>query len=125
MSQERALQLWLLSGELVKEWLESCAELGISFLQLADQTGGRHSKRPAQLRLIEGVDKGTCERIGHSGGEPVNATPFAGVLSQAQAGEGERMIANPTDPIFGSPGLVALDTHPGMQDMVPTEPDER
>jgi pyridoxal phosphate enzyme (YggS family) len=57
----------------LQKWLESCAERGIPFLQLADQTRGRHSKSAAQLQFIKRADKRTCERIGHSSGEAIDA----------------------------------------------------
>ncbi len=97
------------STEFLKEWLESSAERSIPFLQFTDQTSGRHRESPTQLRLTERADKGICERIGHGGGEAIDAAPVDGILSQAEACQGERVIANPADPVFGLPGFVALD----------------
>ena len=112
------------STELLKEGLESSAERSIPFLQFTDQTPGRHSESPTQLRLVERANKGICERIGHSGGEAIDAAPVVGILSQAEAREGECVITNPAYPVYGLPGFVALDARPSMEDMVPAKPDE-
>src|SRR6266568_3966599 len=112
------------SAELLKERLESSAERGIPLLHFTDQTPGRHGESPTQLRLIERADKCACERIGHGGGEAIDAAPVDGVLSQADAREGEGVIAYPADPVFGLPWLVALDARPGVEDVVPAESDE-
>src|SRR5450759_1160682 len=113
--------LGLGSTELLKERLESSAERGIPLLQFSDQTPGYHSESSKQLRLIERADKRICERIGHGGGEAIDAAPVDGVLSQADAREGECVIAYPTDPVFCLPWLGALDARPGVEDVVPAE----
>ncbi len=64
------------------------------------------------------------ERIGHGGGEAIDAAPVDGVLSQAEAHKGEGVIADPTDPVFGLPWLVALNARPCVEDVVPAESDE-
>src|SRR5437764_5865391 len=89
------------SAELLKWWLESCAMRGIPCLQFAEKTCCCHRQSPAQLRFIERADECLCERTGHGGGEAIEAAPEDGVLSQTEAGEGERVIADPTDPVFG------------------------
>jgi hypothetical protein len=114
----------LRGAELLKCWREPCAQRGIPCLQFADKTCCGHSQRPAQLRLIERADECLCERIRHGGGKAIDAAPKDGVLSQAEAGEGEHVIANPADPVFGLPRLAALDARPGVEDVVPAEPDE-
>jgi hypothetical protein len=97
------------SAELEKHWLEAGREREIIVLQFGDQAASCSSEGPAQLWLIEGADKGVSERIGHGGGEVVNITPIGGVLSQADASEGDEGIANITDAGHGLPGPVALD----------------
>ena len=97
------------SAELEKHWLEAGREREIRVLQFGDQAASCSSEGPAQLWLIEGADKGVSERIGHGGGEVVNITPRGGVLSQADASEGDEGIANITDAGHGLPGPLALD----------------
>ncbi|GAC1394331.1 MAG: hypothetical protein NVS4B11_18600 [Ktedonobacteraceae bacterium] len=65
----------------MKERLESSTERGIPFPQFTDQTPGRHSKSPTQLRLIERADKRICERISYGCGELINATSVGSTLS--------------------------------------------
>ncbi|HEX6551697.1 MAG TPA: hypothetical protein VF026_02960 [Ktedonobacteraceae bacterium] len=112
------------STELLKEWLESSVERGIPFLQFPDQTRGRYSESPTQFRLIERADKRTGERVGHGGGEAIDAAPVDGVLSQTEAGEGKGVITDPTDPVFGLPWLVAFDARASVEDVVPAQSDE-
>jgi hypothetical protein len=109
-----ALGEGLRSAELLKGRREPCAKRGIPRPQFADETCCGHSQSPAQLRLIERADECLCERTGHGSGEAIDAAPEDGVLSQAEAGEGEHVIAEPTDPVFGLPWLAALDARPGV-----------
>jgi hypothetical protein len=112
------------SAELLKGRREPCAKRGIPCPQFADETCRGHSQSAAQLRLIERADECLCERTGHGGGEAIDTAPEDGVLSQAEAGEGERVIADPADPVFGLPRLALLDARAGVEDVVPAEPDE-
>ncbi len=97
------------NAELEKHRLEAGRERGIAALQFGDQAASYSSEGPAQLWLIEGADKGVSERIGDGGGEVVNITRIGGVLSQADAGEGDEVLANIIDARHGLPGSLALD----------------
>ncbi len=78
-------------------------------LQFGDQAASGSSEGAAQLWLIEGADKGISERIGHGGGEVVHIPPRGGILSQADAGQGDEGSANITDAGHSLPGPLALD----------------
>jgi hypothetical protein len=45
-------------------------------------------------------------------------------LSQAKAGEGQRLVPDAADPVLGLPWPVALDAAPSVQDVVPGKPDQ-
>ena len=108
----------------MQDRLEASAERRVPFLYLSNQAAGGGRQGAAQFGFVERADKRFYERIGDGCGEAVETTSVEGVFSLAQAGQGEDVIADATDPVFGTPGLVALNARPGVQGVMPAQPND-
>ena len=93
----------------MEEGREASAEGGIGLFEFGDEAAGCGGEGATEFGFVERADQGGCEWVGESGGEAVDAAGVDGVFSEAEAGKGEDVIAEFTDPVLGLPGFVTFD----------------
>lgn len=79
------------------------------------------AQRAVDLGGVEGADEGRGERVGDLVGQEVGALGVGRGQPEAQAGEGEDVLAHRADPVLGLPQAAARQADPDVQGVMPQQ----
>src|SRR6266508_2489201 len=110
--------------ELANGLFEAPSLDAIGRLELVEQPRRRRAKRPAQLLQLEAPYQRSLQPVGDRGRQGVGPLRVVGGLTEAKTRKRQHLVADAADPVLRLPWLPAFDAAPGVQDVVPREPDQ-